>query len=294
MCLAPVDLNDLIAENQTLLRVSLPKNVTILLDPALEPLPLIADRTQLHQVVMNLIINATDAFAGRAGQIFVSTHRQASTSAPTEEEVVLVVRDTGPGIAPENLPRIFDPFFTTKATGYGLGLSATQGIIRAHRGQLEVRSVVGEGTTFTIRLPLNTRDKLPSATPPPDPPIKRLSSEGVWLVIDDEALVRKSTCRVLKLLKLQTLEAEDGASGLALAREHAAELAGIVLDLTMPGMNGRELFHYLREEFPTIPVLFLSGYSLQEVQDLVALPKVAFLAKPYSPQSFQQVIQGLC
>lgn len=293
MCLAPVDLNDLIAENQTLLRASLPKNVTIQLDPAPEPLPLIADRTQLHQVVMNLIINATDAFAGRAGQIFVSTRRQPSASVPTEEEVVLVVRDTGPGIAPENLPRIFDPFFTTKSTGYGLGLSATQGIIRAHRGQLEVRSVLGEGTTFTIRLPLNTQDKLPSATPPPDPPLKRLASEGVWLVIDDEALVRKSTCRVLRLLKLQTLEAEDGVSGLALAREYAAELAGVVLDLTMPGMNGRELFYLLREEFPTVPVLFVSGYSLQEVQDLVTLPKVAFLAKPYSPQSFQQVIEGL-
>ncbi len=293
MSLAQVDLNELIADNQTLLRASLPKNVLIQLELAAEPLPLVADRTQLQQVVMNLIINAMDAFAGKAGEIFVSTRLQPSTLASSGAEVVLIVRDTGPGILPENLPRIFDPFFTTKSMGHGLGLSATRGIVRTHRGHLEVQSVVGEGTTFTIRLPVDTLPAPPTDSRPSIGPMAQPAQQGLWLVIDDERLVRKSTCRVLKVLELRTLEADDGASGLALAREHAGELTGVVLDLTMPGMSGREVFQRLRAEHPALPVLLLSGYSEQEVQDLVMLPKVAFVAKPYSMQTVRQVIQSL-
>lgn len=289
--LAYMELNGLITESQTLLRASLPKNVSIHLEISAEPLPIFADHTHLQQVVMNLMLNAAESFAGNGGQIFVTTRREEGMG-NRGEEVVLSVRDTGPGIAPEHLPRIFDPFFTTKTTGHGLGLSATQGIIRAHNGSLAVESVVGEGTTFTIRLPLGESLEKPKGSPPPTVSMAQPEG-GLWLVIDDEAIVRTSTCRVLQHMKLRTIDAGDGARGLVLAREHADELRGVVLDLTMPRMSGREVLQHLRAEFPALPVLLLSGYTGEEVKDLVALPKVVFLPKPYTMQTLRQAVRGL-
>lgn len=292
MVLAQVELNGLITESQSLLRSSLPKNISIQWELASEPLPIVADYTQLQQVVMNLILNAAEAFEGKAGEVFVTTRRQPTATTSSGAEVALAVRDTGPGIAPEHLSRIFDPFFTTKTAGHGLGLSATQGIIRAHHGSLEVQSVVDKGTTFTIRLPLGE----PVATPAvsPAPAIQAAQSvHGLWLVIDDEAIVRTSTCRVLRHMKLRTLAASDGASGLALARQHAAELTGVLLDLTMPGMSGREVLHQLRAEYPTVPVILLSGFTEHEVHDLLALHKVVFIAKPYDLQTLERLVRDL-
>lgn len=288
-----VDLNHLVREIYTLIQVSLPKNIVLHLSLSPEPLPLTADSTQLQQVMMNLILNAAEAFAGDSGQVFVQTQRLAPDSAGSAGFALLTVRDTGPGIPPELLPRIFDPFFTTKLTGRGLGLSATHGIVRAHGGTIAVQSRRGTGTTFTVQLPL------PTEAGPPQASSGHLAARtpgqlgGLWLVIDDEPMVRKATSLVLQAHGARVIEAGDGTAGLARAEEHAAALSGVLLDLTMPDLSGRQVFQRLRARHPTVPVVLMSGHSEQTVEDLLTLPGVRFVAKPYLPKQLLQLLLTL-
>lgn len=286
-----VDLNALVRELYALLFASLPTDVSVQLTLTGAALPLQADSTQLQQVLMNLIINAAESFEGRRGQVYVTTERRRADHPGECDQGVLSVRDTGPGIQPDHLRRIFDPFFTTKRTGRGLGLSATQGIVRAHHGELEVHSVYGSGTTFTVRLPLCPKPPPPATTQPAPPTPRALS--GLWLLIDDEPLVRTSTSLVLQSLGGRTLEACDGAEGLALAEEHSDKLAGVLLDLTMPDMGGREVFARLRARHPRLPIVLFSGHSEQKVEDLLDLPRVRFVAKPFTPKALLQTLLAI-
>ena len=264
-----VDLHAAVEETLTLLRSSLPARARVAaeLGAALPCVP--GDATRLRQVVLNLVKNAADALGDGAGEIVVSTSEQEVTAARKAglavdgglrpgRHVVLEVRDTGCGMPPETLARIFDPFFTTKTKGRGLGLAATVGTIRAHKAGLEVTSEPGRGTTFRLLFP---QCASLTAAPPPRPTPPPIEGHGAILVVDDDAAVRDVTRRLLSRQGFEVLDAPDGPRGVALLREAGARIRCVLLDLTMPGMDGTESFRRMREVRPDVRVVVMSGHS---------------------------------
>jgi signal transduction histidine kinase/ActR/RegA family two-component response regulator len=294
----PCLLEPIIAEMSGLLERTLPKAIVVEHVRG-DDVVVDVDRVQLGQVIMNLCINASDAMNG-AGRLVVSR----CTATPSDEvckrhgaqaspHAVISVVDGGHGMSEEVCARIFEPFFTTKplGKGTGLGLSMVYGVVRAHGGIVDVQSEVGQGTRFDIYLPLTT------ATPTA-PEVTSASGSGrivrnrVALVVDDEALVRTSTARILKNLGFTTLAASDGVEALALFRQQ--EVSIVILDMAMPGMGGVECFRKLRE-ISQVPILIASGYAAErETQELLSNDATAFLDKPFSrAQLEQQVVQLL-
>jgi signal transduction histidine kinase/CheY-like chemotaxis protein len=288
----PIHLNTLIQENLHLFQVAIPKNVRLRSELA-ESLPMIeGDIGQMQQVVMNLIINAAEAIGERPGTVTVTTGTEAFSAEDNQVwqhtgelllpgcYVTLTVRDNGSGMDAKTLSSIFDPFFTTKFTGRGLGLAAVLGIVRGHHGGLQVKSREGKGTTFRLFFPAldgeNEQANKVEAPPSTD------RTEGLILVIDDEAPVREAVTDILDLQNLQAITAEDGATGISLYRERQDEVQLILLDLSMPGLSGEETFTRLREINPELPILLSSGYSQKEVARRFDNQGVTgFLQKPY-------------
>ena len=290
-----VDFNSIVTDTVHLLRLSISKNAT--LDFALAPTPLAieGDPSQIRQIIMNLVINASDSIGASAGRIQVSTSRLPVTSEilrearlgqdlPPGEYVALEVTDNGCGMSAETLARIFDPFFTTKFAGRGLGLAAVLGIVRAHHGAFFVQSTLGQGSTFRMLLPPGRRamtgEKLkPNALPPPASLVK----PGHFLVVDDEPSVRKITCNILEQEGHKVTLAADGYEALALSLAHGGKFTAVLLDLTMPVMDGPSTLKELRQMKIDAPVLIMSGYSeIDARKRFTDDPLLAFLAKPFT------------
>ncbi len=285
----PLDLSSLVQELARLLEVSISKRAILRLDLGKELPAVAADAAQLQQLVMNLVTNASDALSDRDGIIRIATWaehpseatRKAMAFPPVHDglQVVLEVSDTGVGIAPEHLARIFDPFFTTKEKGRGLGLSAMLGIIRGHEGGLHLESRQGEGTTFRIYLPASAEQ---AERPAPPPAQAAPQAKRAVLLVDDDPMVRKSSLGVLEALGCTVVPAGDGVEALEAYRTRAGAFDLVLLDLSMPRMDGRETLAALRREAPELPVLLCSGYSEQDLgEELAGDPKVAFLQKPF-------------
>ena len=288
-----LDLSRVASEMAKLIEISVSKRVRLerkLADdlPAIE-----GDPTQIRQVVLNLITNASDAIGDAQGVITFSTRRERLVGAgPTTrrssqtlvggEYVVLEVRDTGAGMDEETRSRMFDPFFTTKASGRGLGLSATLGIIRKHGGVIDVESKVGKGTRISVFFPAVDGE---SVLPTPRPPsVGR--GQGLVLVVDDEEAVRKAASQLLQRAGYEVMTAVDGQDALERYDEHHARVSAVLLDLTMPRLNGEQTLRALRERDPKLPVVVMSGYSELEVPD----PSVRFLSKPFRAQELIEAI----
>jgi CheY-like chemotaxis protein len=257
--------------------------------------PIEGDGTQLRQLIMNLIINASEAIGDQPGSIHLSTsvrHIQPAEHAdlPAGDYVALEVADTGCGMDEATRARIFDPFFTTKFTGRGLGLAAVQGIVRSHNGLLQVASVLGQGTTFSILLPCaSTPDQ---QTQPTVPSASVALEADVVLVIDDEPDVRIVAEQMLKYAGFEVLLASSGRAGVELFREHADTIGCVLLDLTMPIMDGEEVFHALRAIRPTTPIILTSGYSEQEIRKRFDGAGLAgFIQKPFTLKTLQAKVQ---
>lgn len=294
----PLNVNDVIEEMVKLLRVSISKQAALQLNLA-PNLPLIpADGTQLRQVVMNLITNASDALQDRPGTITVSTgamfisrselaHAQTLDDLPDDEYVFLEVADTGSGMDAETQARIFEPFFTTKFTGRGLGLAAVLGIMRGHHGAIQVNSVVGEGTVFRLLFP-----PLPPAYSHPealqrDAPV---APRARILIVDDEAIVRQISMEMLERFGFETFGAENGERALEMARHNQYDL--VLLDLTMPGLASEVTLARLRELAPSLRVMLMSGYSEQETHSRFEdIPFDGFIQKPFSPHELSERIR---
>jgi PAS domain S-box-containing protein len=285
-----VDLNALILDNLHLFEAAVPKNVR--LRSELEPsLPWIdADVGQIQQVVMNLITNAAEAIGDRPGTVTVTTgHRVVGrgdealwrhTGEPLAPGTYLTleVQDDGQGMAPAVRERIFDPFFTTRFTGRGLGLAAVLGIVRGHKGGLQVESEAGKGTLFRLVFPRSQRS--PVAREPATPPA--LAAAGTVLVIDDEEVVREAVADALESEGIRYRLAPDGASGVSVLREHRREIGLVLLDLSMPGRSGEETFAELRKVDDRVPVVLSSGFAEEEARRRFAARDLAgFLQKPY-------------
>jgi len=286
-----LDLSHLVEGMVKLLEISVSKSAVLKLQLG-DDLPVIeADAAQIRQVVMNLITNASDAIGTRSGVITVSTgvmyadkHYLAGAYAdPGIQEgyyTYVEVADTGIGMDRETVAKIFDPFFTTKFTGRGLGLSAVLGIVRGHRGAIRVYSELRRGTTFKVLLPSQGK-KVPKH---PTARIRDLSRlDGVTaLVVDDEETIRSVTAMMLEDEGARVMTAADGREAVAIYREKRAEIDFVLLDMTMPHMDGEATFRELRRLNPGVRVLLCSGYNEQDATNRFAGKGLAgFIQKPF-------------
>ena len=297
----PLSLSRLVDEMENLLETVISKKA-ILEHHYAPDLPLIdGDATQIRQVIMNLITNASDALGDRTGKITISigvmeSGPQTPCLAGTPPEgisVFLDVTDTGTGMEPDTLTRIFDPFFTTKFTGRGLGLAAVLGIMRGHHGAIQVTSRPEAGTSFRLLFPRSHQTHAPEVWE--DPPVQAYQSQGVILVVDDEEAVRSVASSTLERCGFTVQTATNGREGLKAYREQENRIRAVVLDLTMPILSGDEVLADLRSggiPGSTVPVLLSSGYSSSDVAgNLQRFGPIHFLQKPYHPGDLIQKIR---
>ena len=287
----PVNLSRLVDEMAHLLEVSVSKAAAIHYEFEPDLPPVEADATQMRQIVMNLIINASDALESREGTITVRTglvHADADYLAAaylTEELqpgrfVFLEVTDTGRGMDAETSARIFDPFFSTKQTGRGLGLAAVLGIVRGHHGTIRVTSELNKGTTFRVLLPPSVAAEEEDAAKPQHAE-PRLGS-GTVLVVDDDETVRRVARSILERHGFTVVTANDGVEAVEAVVESPERFSLVLLDMTMPRMSGDEAFLAIKAVRESVPVILSSGYSEQDAVSRFAPAGLAgFVQKPF-------------
>ncbi len=296
-----LDLNRLVEEMTQLLTVSISKKAVVRYDLSPSLPHISADPSQMQQLVMNLVTNASEAIGDEvSGLIKLRTSIQMVDEATNSgllpalplaagSYVTLEVSDTGCGMTPEVRERIFDPFYTTKFTGRGLGLSAMLGILRSHHGSLKVYSEVGRGTVFKLFLPSIIRES-GGETPRPHPP--EWQGHGVLLLVDDEPAARSVARALAEGLGVPVLAAAAGQEALALFELRHEEINVVLMDLTMPHMDGRQAFLRMHQVDPKIPVVLTSGYSEQDVlAEFMGKGLAGFLAKPYQGSQFMAVLR---
>ena len=286
-----LDLNELIKDMGHMLAMSVSKKAALQYD-FLPDLPRIdADAAQIRQVVMNLVINASEAIGNSSGAIAVATGamqcgrdllREIRPDAELPEGlyVSLEVADTGAGMDEPTLRKIFDPFFTTKFTGRGLGLAAVLGIVRGHGGVIQVASEPGRGSTFKVLLPASAKASAVAASE--ETPEAGWLGTGTILLADDEETVRRVGVDMLESLGFRVLAAADGQEAVGIFRERSEEIAGVILDLTMPRMDGEEAFREIRRIRPDVRVILTSGYNEQQtIRRFVGEGLAGFIQKPF-------------
>lgn len=294
--MGPLDLNQLLHEVVPLVRTSIAKEIT-LRESYAENLPSIdADKTQLHQVVMNLITNASESLGDDEGVVSIRTgalEARGERDSPHEAtaKVFLEVSDTGQGMDAETKAKMFDPFFSTKFTGRGLGLAAVQGIVRAHGGTMRVDSKPHRGTTFTVLFPSAHRDVSPIIDEADAGPVVRAS--GTILVIDDEESVRTVARIALEEKGFEVILANDGFDAIEVFRRRASSIDAVLLDLSMPRLSGEETLAELRDARPDIRIVLTSGHSEQEISHKFAGKGLAgFVQKPFRASELVDEIQS--
>ena len=296
-----LDLRELVEEMAHILEVSVSKKAVLNLHFA-DNLPAVrADATQIRQVLMNLITNASEAIGDRSGVISISTGAQDCERSYLSEMYLdddlpeglytyLEVADTGDGMEKEVINRIFDPFYTTKFTGRGLGMAAVLGIVRGHGGAIKIYSEPGKGTTIKVLLPAAyepavAADSAASVN-------KAWTGSGTVLLVDDEETVRAIGGKMLTHLGFEVKTASDGREALRVYRESADEITCILLDLTMPHADGEETFRELRRTDPDVCVVLSSGYNEQDVTQRFAGKGLAgFIQKPYQLETLREVLR---
>jgi PAS domain S-box-containing protein len=261
--------------------------------------PIQADPAQVRQVLVALATNAAEAAESTGGEVVVRAHAAEVPDAgsdpgfhlapPPGRYVILTVTDTGAGMAADVRARMFDPFFTTKFAGRGLGLAAVLGIVRAHKGGIRVATEPGRGTTVSVYWPA-AAGTAPAA---PAVPAANTARPLTALVIDDEMFVREVTASTLEDMGFTTLVAGDGASGLALFREHRGAIRLAVIDVIMPGMTGDRVLEAIRAAAPDLPVVLVSGLTDRRVVTSAFGPHTAFLQKPFHPEDLMGVVRRL-
>ncbi len=286
-----LDVNTVLGDSEPLLRQLLREHTQLLIQRAPTPAIVEIDPSQLEQVLLNLVVNARDAMPG-GGTVCIeatTTTRAQDASTPVRDYVVLTISDTGSGIAAADVSRIFEPFFTTKGeAGTGLGLSIVYGVLQRHDGFIEVDSAAGVGTRFLVHLPRQAGDATPADLPAQLPTARAAASV---LLVEDEAVVRQLIRRLLVSAGHRVFDARHGADGLLVWRAHAAEIDVVVTDLVMPEMGGRALVEHLRRDRPNLPVIYVSGYSHDDVANRgLDDPGATLLPKPFAPEALLDAI----
>jgi PAS domain S-box-containing protein len=290
----PLDVSSEVREMATLLRTAMSRQAALVWDLAPDLPAINADATQIRQIVMNLITNASDALGEAPGSITLRTGRAADPRAGSGpgDFVFLEVSDTGCGMDTGTLQRIFDPFFSTKFTGRGLGLAAVMGIVESHQGHIRIRTSPGEGTTFRILFPA-VAESAEDAVP-------RRASGAEWrgrgtiLLAEDEDGVREVVGRMLERLGFRVLTAGDGIAALEALESHDGAITAVLLDVSMPRMGGSEALRRIRDRRPDLPVVLMSGYTEQEVVSKLvdsSSGAAGFLQKPFLPEDLASVLR---
>jgi len=289
-----IDVSDLVRELAQLMLASTSKHATLRTELA-SPVPAIAaDPTQIRQVVMNLITNASDALGGGEGTVIVRTGVRELTAQDLEGDctkqpprpgryVHVEVSDTGVGMTPDTVARMFDPFFSTKIAGRGLGLAAVLGIVRSHGGAIVVRSAPGQGTTCTAHFPV--ADGTAALEPVP------YAARRV-LVIDDEPIVVGALAEILELEGYAVTTAFGGHEAIELFRREPERYVGVLLDMTMPRLGGLEVLRELRQIRPDVRVILMSGYERGRAAQLEQ-PPFGFLQKPFRSEDLLAAVGKL-
>ena len=298
-----LQLPDVISEVSNLLKRLLGETVTLQIKHGRDLGAVRADPGQLEQVIINLAVNARDAMQskGTGGVLTIQTRaisigearRTGDDLLPQAEYTALSVSDTGTGIPPETLPKIFEPFFTTKdiGKGTGLGLSTVYGIVKQSGGFIFADSVQGKGATFTIYLPVHRAEEAPKVAPPPPREKAAVAwGSGTILLVEDEAMVRAVAERALVRHGYTVLTAEHGEAALELL-EGGARPDLMVSDVVMPTMDGPTLVRHVRQRYPEMPILFMSGYAEEQLRKSIDLDNIAFLPKPFSVQDLAEAVQ---
>jgi two-component system cell cycle sensor histidine kinase/response regulator CckA len=297
------NLDVLIEETTQLLRVSISKKVDLKFSVQPELPRISADPTQVQQVLVNLILNASEAVGQGPGLVEVRANvkhvdhaflRQTMHAADVAEGryVSLEVRDSGPGIAAGARARIFEPFFSTKGAGRGLGLAAVLGIVRAHGGALRLSSEPGNGSSFEILFPAAAPEVEHAAAP--ESTRTPLGPQGSILLVEDEPALRAVQVRMLARFGMRVIEASNGRDAVEIYRQRGSEIAGVLMDLTMPHMNGEEAFRELVDMDPAVRVILMSGYTKSDdVARLVAEGRVGFMAKPFALRELERQLGEL-
>ncbi len=295
--LKPVNLNQVIGDFVPILQRLIGERIRIQLNLTPILAPIMADAGQLEQILLNLVVNARDAIEGRGTITIASFPVQI---APDQTHILpallpggyvaLQVSDTGCGIDPAIAPRIFEPFFTTKPQGQGtgLGLSTVFGIVKQHRGFIDVQSAPGQGATFTIYFPALGDDQ-------PEPALEPMASQQLFgnetvLVVEDEPAVLHLIASALRMHGYRVIETIEPQHGLALAASHTGPIHLLISDVMLPVMNGLELYQRMQTQRPALKVLFVSAYTGIEPTVPADLPT---LAKPFTLQQLLQRVRSL-
>ena len=300
----PVDLSRLVGEMLELLGVSISKQAVLKTDLA-ENLPaVLANAPQMRQIVMNLVTNASEALVEGRGVITVATAlvcgdlgpvAKDGTDGSAHDHVRLEVSDTGCGMSQEIQARIFDPFFTTKFAGRGLGLPSVQGIVRSHDGTIQVVSAPGRGTRIAVLLPCaheraggNHNAGEPTFADKDDAP------RGTVLFVEDEEALQIPTSKMLRKHGFSVLEAGDGRAAVDLFRTHESRIGVVLLDLTLPGMGGKDVLAEVRRIRPDVKVILTTAYSEEMAVNAVGGQREwAFIRKPYRITDLAKLIRDV-
>jgi CheY-like chemotaxis protein len=276
------------------MRASVSKNASVQTELT-SSVPLIAaDATQVRQVVMNMITNASDALEGNEGTIVVRTGVRELTAQQLDKDctkqpprpgryVHVEVTDTGRGMDPDTVERMFDPFFSTKIAGRGLGLAAVLGIVRSHRGAIFVCSTVGKGTTCSVHFPVATDATVLE-------PVAQAARRV--LVIDDEPIVVVAVKEILELEGYAVTTAHSGHDGIEMYRREPDAFIGVLLDMTMPRLSGIEVMRELRMIRSEARVILMSGYERSRAAQL-GDPPSSFLQKPFRSEDLLAAVAKL-
>jgi PAS domain S-box-containing protein len=299
--LTAIDLSRAVQDISSLIRASFPHHVRLELElsptlPAVE-----ADPAQIQQIIMNLLLNAAEAIPDdRQGVVAVRTKELYATEedlrgmlsgmrASPGRFAVLEVEDNGLGMGPDTQSRIFEPFFTTKFTGRGLGLPAVLGIAGSYKGALSVRSEPGKGSRFRVLLPA----QVPALDAPAETPEEELKGSGTILVVDDEPMVLTLARTVLERFGYNVLAATRGEEALNILRRAPEDISAVILDITMPGMDGEEAFRGLKSIRSDVPVILSSGHSESDAMGRFSGEGLAgYLQKPYTAAQLAEKLRS--
>ena len=289
-----LDITDVLADLRNLIGRLIGETITLKMVHGRDLGLIKVDQGQLEQVIINLAVNARDAMI-EGGDLLIRTLNHTVAQAtplgtetiPPGDYVLIEVKDSGHGIAPENMAKIFDPFFTTKAVGAGtgLGLSTVYGIIKQTGGFIHVESAPGEGACFRLYLPCHkpNADDLPASRDEARPDSRDLTGQGLVLLVEDEDAVRAFAARALRNKGYTVIEAASGEQALALPADQLERVELLISDVVMPNLDGPSLAAQLRTRRPELKILFISGYAEDSLRSNMAKSAdVNFLAKPFS------------
>jgi len=307
--ISSVDLGRLLEENYQMLRVAIPRTITLEIKLGSDLPSIMADAGQIQQVVLNLITNAAEAIGNNQGQIILSTgacefdNEYLATSRidfkpPAGLFVWIEVSDNGCGMDEVTIQKLFDPFFTTKFTGRGLGMSAVMGVVMGHGGAIVINTSPGKGTSIRVLFPASGGN-IQAADESNAPTEEIILNEekkfsGIVLVVDDEDMIRDMTCEMVEFFGFSTLRAADGNEAIRIFAGMPGKIVCVILDLTMPRMDGLATFSRLREIKPDVQVILASGFSEQDATSRFSGQGLAgFIQKPYSMERLQRELSRI-